>query len=89
MKKKNDIWIRISVVAGALFTLMLVLDRMFGWFGKSYEMVTNVKKIPSIEARVDTVEIKQKVQDEGIKRVDEKIDLLLQKWSIPVPPDTN
>lgn len=88
-KKNGNIWAKIGVIAGALFTLLLVLGKVLGIFGKSYEMVKDVKKIPKLEARIDTVEIKQTIQQKDIKKVDQKMDLLLHRWNIPIPPDSS
>ena len=88
-KKSNGIWVKIGVIAGALFTILLVLGKVLGIFGKSYEMVKDVQKIPMLEARIDTVKIEQKIQQKDIQKVDKKMDLLLNKWNIPIPSDSS
>ena len=89
MKKKNGIWAKISVVAGAVFVLILVLDKIFGIFGRSYEMIQSVKRVPIIEARIDTVVVEQKVLKKSFEVIDGKLDAMLSRWNIPTPPDTS
>lgn len=89
MKKKNNIWVKITAVAFGLLAILAILGKIFGLFGTGYEMVKDIQKIPKIEARIDTVEVKQQIQGQAIQRVDQKMDLLLTKWRIPIPSDTN
>lgn len=87
-KKGNFIWAKIGVIAGALFTIILVLGKVLGFFEQGVKMREDIKSIPKLEARIDTVEVKVQVQKKVVQRVDEKMDLLLNKWDIPIPPDT-
>lgn len=88
MKKKNNIWARIGAIAGALLALILVLGKVLGVFGKGYEMVQDVKKIPKLEARVDTVETGHQVLQKSVNVIDGKMDALLGRWNVRYTPDT-
>jgi hypothetical protein len=88
MKKKNSIGLKITGWAMGALAVIALLAKILGLFGKSYEMVKDVQGIPALEARVDTVVVEQKVLKKSFEIIDGKLNVMLQRWNIPIPPDS-